>query len=152
MEEQEELLEAEAAEETAEELPESGEEAVLRMREELEASRRELAESWEALRRERRLDAVGRELEHRGMAAGFAGYILGMSGKDEDWKEQVDRFEALFRESLSRAVTERMRGSAIPKEPEAAKGYRREELAALSRGEINDHWEEVMRSLGSTPQ
>lgn len=158
MDEQEKTVEQEAPAETLEvveeapaleeaealEVPAEAEELSAE-RQELEAQRAELERQWDSLRRERRLDRLGRELEKRGMSGGFAGFL--MRDSDEESMEQLDRFEAVFRESLGRAVTERMRGGLPPREPTPPTGYRRDDLHGLSRREINAHWEEVMRSL-----
>lgn len=135
-------LELQEEEEVPQKTPEEG---LNRLRAELEAMQRELSEGWSLLRQERRLDMISRELEKRGMAAGFAGFI--MRDSDEESMAAVEQFEELFRESLTRAVTERMRGGLPPREPKRARGYRREELGGLSRREINTHWDEILRSL-----
>lgn len=146
MDEQEMTLEAqEEAAESVEGAAETPAEELERLRAELDISRSELDKGWEVLRQERRLDMLGRELEKRGIGAGFAPFIIRES--DEATAAALEEFEALFRECLSRAVTERMRGGLPPRAPKRAVGYRRDDLSSLSRREINEHWDEIVRSL-----
>ncbi|MCD7822056.1 MAG: DUF4355 domain-containing protein, partial [Clostridiales bacterium] len=76
------------------------------MRQALEAERKALDEEKAAFAAQRLEDAVGRELASRGLSTAFARFL---TGQDEAQAlEQVELFEALFRESLAQAVTERM--------------------------------------------
>lgn len=144
MNEQEALEQQEEAQETPA-APLSPEQELDQRRAELDALRQELAQGWSILNRERRLDMLGHELEKRGMAAGFADFLL--RDTDEESLTAVEQFEALFRESLTHAITQRMRGGLPPREPKKSRGYRRGDLGSLSRSEINAHWDEIMQSL-----
>lgn len=106
-------------------------EALMAQRQEYEAKLRELE--------------VMAELRRRGLSGDLAPYLTLPAG--EDVKEWMDGFEALFREALVQAMTERLRGLGAPKEPTKAHGYSRGELRGLSAQEINAHWEEVARAL-----
>ncbi|MCD7837831.1 MAG: DUF4355 domain-containing protein [Clostridiales bacterium] len=115
------------------------------MRQVLEAERKALDEEKAAFAAQRLEDAVGRELASRGLPTAFARFL---TGQDEAQAlEQVELFEALFRESLAQAVTERMRGTRTPREPAKGRSYSRESLRGMSRREINDHWEEITKAL-----
>lgn len=143
--EETETVEAAEAVESGEGEAEAVEEPLEALQRELEEQRAELERQWDELHRERRLDKLGRELEKRGISAGFAGFL--MQDSDEESMERLEAFEGVFRESLAQAVLERMRGGMAPREPEVAEGYRRDELHGLTRREINSHWEEIMAAL-----
>lgn len=113
-------------------------EALDRERAELEAEKKEFA-------RRQMEAAVAEALSKRGLPAAFAPWLAGET--PEESAQRLDTFELLFREAVAAAVTERMRGDGPPREPAKPRGYSREELRALSRREINAHWEEVQRSL-----
>lgn len=106
-------------------------EALLAQRQEYETKIRELE--------------VMAELRRRGLSGDLAPYLVPPAG--EDVQAWLDGFEALFREALVQAMTERLRGLGAPKEPAKAHGYSRGDLRGLSPQEINAHWEEVARAL-----
>lgn len=115
------------------------------MRQALEAERQALEEQKAAFAAQLLEAAVGRELASRGLPEEFARFL---TGEDEEKSlENVEQFESLFRESLAKAVTQRMRGVGAPREPAKKRGYSRESLKGMSAREINAHWEEITRAL-----
>lgn len=129
--EQEETREREVPAQEGEEDLNAQLEALLAQRQTYEAKLRELE--------------VLAELRKRGISGDLAPYLALPAG--EDVTEWLDGFEALFREALVQAMTERLRGRGAPKEPAKAHGYSRGELSGLSAAEINAHWEEIAQVL-----
>jgi hypothetical protein len=115
------------------------------LRDELEAQRRALMAEKAAFAREKLVALVERELVSRGLAAEFAVYL---TGNDEaESLAQIEAFEALFQASLRRELTRRLGSTGAPREPKGQRGYSRESLRRMSAGEINQHWEEISRTL-----
>jgi hypothetical protein len=115
------------------------------LRDELEAQRRALEAEKAAFEREKLVALVERELVSRGLAAEFAVYL---TGNDEaESLAQIEAFEALFQASLRRELTRRLGSTGAPREPKGQRGYSRESLRRMSAGEINQHWEEISRTL-----
>lgn len=128
------------AEASGEEEPEAADE-----REALEQERAALDEErqcWQVKVQELKAAAL---LQERGLPVELAPYFA--AADEEQLQEKVDRFEALFREAVARAVVERLRGRETPREPAKARGYSRSELKQLSAKEINSHWEEIVKTL-----
>lgn len=141
----EEKWKQEQAEEEEPLMREERQEGPVLMRQALEAERKALEEQKAAFASQLLEAAVGRELASRGLPEEFARFL---AGKDEEESlENVEQFEALFRESLAKAVTQRMRGVGAPREPAKKRGYSRESLKGMSTKEINAHWEEITRAL-----
>lgn len=116
-----------------------------RQSEELNRNRTELERQWAELERERQTDDLRHRLEEKGMSGGFAEFL--MEDTQEETEQKLERFEGLFRESVSQAIQQRLWCGAPPKEPAVQRGYRREELHGLSPAEINAHWDEIVDSL-----
>ena len=111
----------------------------------LQTQQAELEEQRRQFRRAQLEVAVGSQLQKRGLPAEFAPYLTGAD--EEESARNLEHFEGLFREGISQAVTGRMRGAGAPREPKRPKSYSREELRALSPGEINAHWAEIQHTL-----
>ena len=81
---------------------------------------------------------MGRDLQSRGMDAGFARWL---TGADADASAaNLNDFEALWNAAISGAVTSRMRGSTAPKEPGQA-AVTRDNLRHMTPQEINKAYE-----------
>lgn len=81
---------------------------------------------------------MGRDLQSRGMDAGFARWL---TGADADASAaNLNDFEALWNAAISGAVTSRMRGSAAPKEP-GQTAVTRDNLRHMTPQEINKAYE-----------
>lgn len=115
------------------------------LRQELEAERRALEEQKAAFAAQQLQNSVSRELSSRGLSQAFAPFLTGAD--EAESLDNVDLFEKLFRESLSKEVTRRMRGSGAPREPARARGYSRETLRGMSAQEINAHWAEISQCI-----
>lgn len=98
---------------------------------------------YEALTREQ---ALSKALGQDGLSPAFAPLLLG--GDAEEDGKRLSQFRTLFRAELSRAVSERMRGTEVPRAPEPPKGYDRAALRAMSAREINEQWEEISAAMG----
>ena len=84
---------------------------------------------------------MGRDLQNRGMDAGFAKWLTGADA--EDSAANLAAFEELWNAGINAAVTGRMRGSTLPKEPEQPT-MTRESLRGMTPQEINKAFEEGM--------
>ena len=82
---------------------------------------------------------MGRDLQSRGMDAGFAKWLTGADA--EDSAANLAAFEELWNAGINAAVTGRMRGSTPPKEPEKPT-MTRESLRGMTPQEINKAFEE----------
>ncbi len=121
------------------------EETELEAAEEREALEQERAELQEERRRWEAKIRAAQLLQERRLPVEFAPYFAPVD--EEQLEGAVNAFETLFREAVTQAVVERLRGRGIPKEPKQASGYSRGELKHLSAKEINSHWEEIMKAL-----
>lgn len=81
---------------------------------------------------------MGRDLQSRGMDAGFAQWLTGADA--EASAANLKAFEALWNAAISSAVTGRMRGTTPPKEPDRAE-VTRESLRHMTPQEINKAYE-----------
>lgn len=115
------------------------------LRRQLERQRQALAAERAAFERERLTALVERELRSRGLAEEFAPFLMGESPAES--LEKVERFQALYVESLRRELEGRLRLTEPPREPEQSRGWSREALRRMSAGEINRNWEEIARTL-----
>lgn len=73
--------------------------------------------------------------------------VPGQVDSEEALEERVQALAHRFREAVTVAVARRLRGRGAPKAPMKVPAYSREELKGMSAGEINAHWEEVVRAL-----
>lgn len=94
-------------------------------------------------RRERQVETADR-LTKLGLSPAFAPWLTGET--DEESRQRVEAFEALFRGAVSDTVTERM-GGFVPAEPVPAPAFDRERLRGMSPREINAHWAEIQDTL-----
>lgn len=115
------------------------------LRQELEAERRALEEQKAAFAAQQLRNSVKQELSNRGFSQEFAPFLTGAT--EAESLDNVELFESLFRESLSKEVARRMRGGGAPREPAKARGYSRESLRGMSPKEINAHWDEISQCI-----
>ncbi|GEM_PF-2378683 len=136
--EEQEIMEQELQAEPEQERP-------MLMREALEAERRALEAEKAAFARQKLERLVAAELAERGLSEEFADFL---TGEDEaESLDRVERFEALFQQSLKAEIARRMRGKGAPREPAKPKGISRESLRSMSAKEINARWEEIAGAL-----
>lgn len=97
---------------------------------------------YDALVRETKL---ARRLQEAGLDPAFAALVKGADeGEDE---QRLAQFQTLLRTQLSTAISARMRGMEIPREPEKPQQYDRESLKGMSLREINAHWADIADAM-----
>ncbi len=116
-----------------------------RERYQLEKDKEEFAARQAAFAHQQLEVQVGQDLQKRGLAAGFARFL---TGKDaEESAANLDAFQELWNAGITAAVTDRMRGSQPPKDPERPAQITRAQLSSMTpaqiveayqKGELND--------------